>query len=328
LHFGAEIILEGGIKSLSYSNDRTLPPFRSNWEAQCDTRQKELGCSVRLCACFPPEASRCHPRPSNHAAPRLLLRRAECLLVFLVGYVYLPAFLQKLGTAKVEYRKDLRDDVLDANLHEEQLIVTRLRKALPLIGIHSEEAGQEEGFDHYWVIDPLDGSANFQHGSPLFGIALALVTQQTTQLGMIYLPTSDEMFLAIRGQGAYLNNARITVSAVATLQEAIIHVGDFTKEGHPEIINEGLNDFSKIAEHTQRIRMIGTAATDLAYIACGRADALINYATASWDIEVGKLLLLEAGGKVSTIQRHTIKPVSIYSNIPIHNVVKELLETV
>lgn len=236
--------------------------------------------------------------------------------------------LHTLGTAKVAYRKDLRDDVLDADIQAERLIVTRLRKEFPHISILSEEAGQEGEYEHYWIIDPLDGSANFQHGSPLFGIALALVTQQTTQVGMIYLPTRDEIFVAIRGQGAYLNNTRITVSETATLNEAIIHVGDFTKEGDLDLIKEGLEDVSTVATHVQRIRMIGTAATDLAYIACGRADALINYATTSWDIEAGKLLLLEAGGKTTTIQRHTIKPVSIYSNNHLHHIVQKLLETV
>ncbi|HLG61375.1 MAG TPA: inositol monophosphatase family protein [Ktedonosporobacter sp.] len=236
--------------------------------------------------------------------------------------------LQKLGAAKVEHRKSLRDDVLDADLQAEQLIVTRLRKELPHIGMLSEESGQEGEYDHYWIIDPLDGSANFQHGSPLFGIAIALVTQQTPHIGVIYLPTRDEMFLAIQGQGAYLNNTRITVSEVAMLNEAIIHVGDFTKEGNLEIINEGLEDFSKLAKHTQRVRMIGTAAADLAYVACGRADALINYATTPWDIEAGKLLLLEAGGTVSTIQRPAVKPLSIYSNKHLHHIVKRLLETV
>src|SRR5579885_863174 len=167
--------------------------------------------------------------------------------------------LQKLGAAKVEHRKSLRDDVLDADLQAEQLIVTRLRKELPHIGMLSEESGQEGAYEHYWIIDPLDGSANFQHGSPLFGIAIALVTHQTTQMGIIYLPTSNEMFIAIHGQGAYLNKARIAVSEVAALHEAIIHVGDFTKEGDLEIINEGLEDFSKVAKHAQRIRMIGTA---------------------------------------------------------------------
>lgn len=236
--------------------------------------------------------------------------------------------LHKLGMAKVAYRKSFRDDVLDVDVQAEHLIVSRLRKELPHIGILSEEAGQEGAYEHSWIIDPLDGSANFQHGSPLFGIAIALVTHRTTQMGMIYLPTRDELFLAIHGQGAYLNQVRITVSEVATLQEAIIHVGDFTKEGNLAIINEGLEDFSKLAKRTQRIRMIGTAATDLAYVACGRAEALINYATASWDIEAGKLLLLEAGGTVSTIQRPAVKPVSLYSNRHLHHLVKRLLDNV
>src|SRR5579885_1420429 len=137
--------------------------------------------------------------------------------------------LQKLGAAKVEHRKSLRDDVLDADLQAEQLIVTRLRKELPHIGMLSEESGQEGEYDHYWIVDPLDGSANFQHGSPLFAIAIALVLNRVPQASIVYLPAQNEMFTAIQHQGAFLNGKRVHVSSTSTIEQAIIHVGDFSK---------------------------------------------------------------------------------------------------
>ena len=96
----------------------------------------------------------------------------------------------------------------------ESLILTTLRGELPQIGILSEEAGYDGDANYYWIVDPLDGSANFQHASPIFGIAIALMDHQTAQASLIYLPARDEMFTAIRGQGAYLNDARIHVSEV------------------------------------------------------------------------------------------------------------------
>ncbi len=229
--------------------------------------------------------------------------------------------LEKLGSAKVEYQKSLRDDLLDADLEAERLILTKLREESPDMGILSEEAGHEGNHDHYWIVDPLDGSANFQHGSPLFAVAIALVINRTTRGGIIYLPTRDEMFMAIQGQGAYVNGIRISVSEIATLGEAIVHVGDFAKEGHPKIIQKRLKDVSRLT----RIRMIGTAATDLAYVACGRADLLVNHAKHAWDIEAGKLLVLEAGGKVTTKKYTDGHTLSIYSNRAIHQAAEDLL---
>ncbi len=171
----------------------------------------------------------------------------------------------------------------------------------------------------------MDGSANFQHGSPLFGITIALVSNETTIGGLIYLPISDELFTAMRGEGAYLNGTPISVSQTASLEAAIAHLGDLGKGGNPQIIAERLKHLSTLALHTRRIRMIGSAAMDLAYVACGRADLLVNHATTPWDIEAGKLLLLEAGGKASTKQLHNKQALSIYSNNIIHQAVDELL---
>ena len=233
--------------------------------------------------------------------------------------------IQKLGSAKVEYQKAFRDDLLDADLEAEHLLLTTLREKAPHIGILSEEAGHEGQQEHYWIVDPLDGSANFQHGSPLFAVAIALVSNRATKGGIIYIPSRDEMFIAIQSKGAYLNGERIKVSERGKLDEAIVHIGDFAKGGDLETTKKRLKNVSKLAIQASRIRMLGTAATDLAYVACGRADMLVNHASKPWDIEAGKLLLLEAGGKATTKTYHDDLTVSIYSNGVIHQIAEDLL---
>lgn len=233
--------------------------------------------------------------------------------------------LNKLGTAKVAYQKSPLDDLLDADLEAEHIILTALHEKSPEMGVLSEESGHRGTHRHYWLVDPLDGSANFQHGSPLFAISIALVSNQATLGGIIYLPTRDEMFTAIQGQGAFLNGTRIAVSSIGTLSEAIVHVGDFAKDDNALITHKRLEEVSKLATRVRRIRMIGTAATDLAYVACGRAEMLINHATLPWDIEAGKLLLVEAGGKVSTWQSRRDTTHAIYSNGIIHQMAESLL---
>ena len=232
--------------------------------------------------------------------------------------------LQKLGSAHVTSQKSLRDDLLDVDIEAEHLILTTLQEQTPHFGILSEEAGQKGNTDHYWIIDPLDGSANFQHGNPLFAVSIAFVTQQAARVGIIYLPTANEMFVASQDQGAYLNGKSIHVSAITVLDEAIVHIGDFTKGDNAEIIPERLKELSKLAMHTRRVQMIGTVATDLAYVACGRADILINHADHSWDIEAGKLLLQEAGGKATSKLYHDDASLAIYSNGILHQTAEYL----
>ncbi len=233
--------------------------------------------------------------------------------------------LQKLGTAQVTGHKSTRDDLLDADLEAERLLLTTLREATPQMGILSEEAGQTGPREQYWIVDPLDGSANFQHGSPFFGIAIALVVNAATVGGLIYLPSSNELFTAIQGQGAFLNSTPIHVSQTYTLDAAIAHVGDLGKEGDIQIIQQRLTHLSALALHTRRIRMIGSAALDLAYVACGRADLLVNHATAPWDIEAGKLLLQEAGGKTSMKPLPKKQMLCMYSNGVLSQAVEALL---
>jgi myo-inositol-1(or 4)-monophosphatase len=233
------------------------------------------------------------------------------------------SYLMKMrGQAKIERQKSSRDDLLDIDLSAENIILTRLHTETPDIGTLSEEAGHEGRQEVYWIIDPLDGSANFQHGNPTFGIALAFVVAKMTVGCVIYLPTNNEMFTAIQNQGAYVNGNRIHTSKTTALEDAIIHIGDIMKEGKPEITNQRLQDISKLFTQARRIRMIGSAATDLAYIACGRADILVNHAKKPWDREAGKLLVLEAGGNTTKYQHQNGETLFIYNNGHIHSIAK------
>jgi myo-inositol-1(or 4)-monophosphatase len=233
--------------------------------------------------------------------------------------------VQNVGSARVTYQKSLNDDLLDVDLEAERLILSHLQTEASHIGVLSEESGHQGRRDTYWIIDPLDGSANFQHGSPLFAVAIALVNTHVTVGSVIYLPVQDEMFTAKQGQGAYLNSTPVNVSTITSMEKAIVHVGDISKEGNPTITDKRLGDIITLVKHSRRIRMIGTAATDLAYIACGRADMLVNHASTPWDMEAGKLLLLEAGGKVTLKRRRNNEILGIYSNGLIHQEAESLL---
>jgi myo-inositol-1(or 4)-monophosphatase len=146
-------------------------------------------------------------------------------------------------------------------------------------------------------------------------------------LGVIYLPSRDEIFTSLRDDGAFLNNQVIYVSHTATLSEAIIHVADFAKSGSASANAIRLTTITRLANPVGRIRMIGSAATDLAHVACGRADALIMYSNHAWDVEAGRVLLHEAGGKESVLSLDSRTSIYVYSNEYIHQQVIEHLLT-
>src|SRR5215469_15239374 len=186
--------------------------------------------------------------------------------------------MSKLGSAKVERKKASRDELLDVDLEAERMILARLHDAFPYYGILSEEAGQiSSNLPIYWIVDPLDGSTNFQHGSHLFGIAIALVNKRQTIASVIYLPARDELFSAIKGFGAFLNDTPIHVSSTQSVDESVIHFGDFSKSGDHRVNSRQLKEINRLADKVTRIRMIGSAAIDLAFVAAGRADALVNH---------------------------------------------------
>jgi myo-inositol-1(or 4)-monophosphatase len=221
---------------------------------------------------------------------------------------------EHVGQTTIQKAKSSHDDLLDVDLTAEHLILEVLQKESPFLGILSEEAGRQGNMEQYWIIDPLDGSANFQRGNPLFAIALAIRDGQSTVGSLIFLPQSGEVFRAIKGQGAFLDGVQLHVSRVSRLDNAVVHAGDIMKEGDLRVTTERLNDVAKIMTRARRVRMIGSAAIDFAYLASGRADVLLNHAQAPWDRDAGRLLLQEAGGTALEVEREQGQKLYLYEN--------------
>lgn len=205
------------------------------------------------------------------------------------------------GTARIVRQKAPRDALLDADLAAEAIILERIQAAFPDHSILSEEDGTKKGNDtrHCWIVDPLDGSANYQHGSPLFGVAIASAVDDISEVGIIYLPAFNEMYSALRGRGATCNGSSLQVAMPSSLSQAIIHMGDFAKTGKHRDNTSRVTDISALADAAGRVRMVGSAATDFAYIASGRADGLVMHGEQIWDRAAGHLLATEAGAKIA-----------------------------
>jgi len=178
----------------------------------------------------------------------------------------------------------------------EEVIINVIREAHPDHTIITEESPVlNEGSAHTWIIDPLDGTVNFSHGVPHFSVSIALREDRGLLCGVIYDPLRNEMFAAAAGEGAYLNGERIRVSKRAKLEESVAG-GGFSKSIRS--IEDGSEYFLAMVNRLQKLRITGSAALDLAYVACGRFEAYIERYIFLWDIAAGTLLVREAGGKV------------------------------
>lgn len=196
-------------------------------------------------------------------------------------------------------RKGPGDFVSAADRKAEKILRESLEKARPDYGFVMEEGGIVEGKDpsHRWHIDPLDGTTNFLHGLPHFAISVGLEREGQVVAGVVYDPVKDELFIAERGKGAFLNNRRIRVAARTEMAEAVIacglpHIG---KGDHALFLRES----ALVMGYAGGMRRWGAAALDLAYVACGRLDAYWERGLNSWDVSAGILLVREAGGYTS-----------------------------
>jgi myo-inositol-1(or 4)-monophosphatase len=191
--------------------------------------------------------------------------------------------------------------VSTADLKAERTLRAELMRARPSYGLLLEESGEAAGTDprHRWIVDPLDGTTNFLHGIPHFAISIALERDGEIVAGVIYEPTRDEMYLAEKGLGAYVNDRRLRVSARRHLGEAVIGTG---MPFGPRAGQPGYADtLTAIMGATSGIRRMGSAALDLAYVAAGRLDGFWEFGLSPWDIAAGMLLVREAGGFVTDL---------------------------
>jgi myo-inositol-1(or 4)-monophosphatase len=194
------------------------------------------------------------------------------------------------------------DFVSNADLQAERTLRAELEKIRPGAGFLMEESGDSPGDGvHRWIVDPLDGTTNFLHGLPHFCISVALEKNQQLVAGLVYDPIKDEMFWAERGQGAYLNNRRIRVSARRALGESLVATG-IPYRAHGDHARY-LKILGAVMGEVAGVRRMGAAALDLAYVACGRCDAFFELGLSPWDVAAGILLIREAGGYVDALGR-------------------------
>ena len=193
-----------------------------------------------------------------------------------------------------------RDFATDVDLRIESEIRASLGEATPEIPFLGEEEGGQEGLGGArWVLDPIDGTINFARDSPLCSISLSLAVDGQPVVGIVDAPLLGERFIARQGGGAYLNGARISVAEVPALSEAIVGIADFkVGVGSEEENRVHLAVLAQLARESLRVRMLGSAALDLAWLAAGRLSATLMLSNLPWDVTAGLLLVREAGGAV------------------------------
>jgi len=221
------------------------------------------------------------------------------------------------------------DFVTASDKKVEKILIEELQKARPNYSILSEEIGQIDNDESFrWIIDPIDGTANFLHGIPHFAISLGLEQDKEIICGIVYDPIKDEMFVAEKGNGAYLNNYRMRVSSRSKLKDCIIFTGGPKREAKNRelALKEYYNFSSKVM---LPIRKLGSAALDMAYVAAGRCDGFWQRNLNYWDIAAGIILVKESGGFVTDfsgkneyIQNKTI----LVTNSKVNNEMIEVLK--
>lgn len=204
--------------------------------------------------------------------------------------------LDRIDQLNVEH-KGKNDYVSEVDKEAEDTIINTIKKYYPDHQIFAEESGQgkqNSKSDVRWIIDPLDGTTNFLHQFPQFCVSIAIEVKGKVQHAAIFDPVRDEMFTASRGSGAFLNNRRLRVSEQKTLENALLATGfpyhDFS------YIDDYMASLKSFMTNTAGIRRAGSAALDLAYVACGRVDGYWEFNLKPWDIAAGALIVKEAGG--------------------------------
>ncbi len=196
-------------------------------------------------------------------------------------------------------RKGVNDFVTVVDRQAEAEIIDTIHRAYPSHAVLAEESGLQGADEHVWVIDPLDGTTNFMHGFPVFSVSIALKLKGRLELGVVYDPLRQELFTASRGQGAQLNDRRIRVSRQRGLEGALLGTGFPYRQ--LKDLDSYLAIFRELLTRTAGIRRPGSAAIDLAYVACGRLDGFWEFGLKEWDMAAGALLIQEGGGIVTDV---------------------------
>ena len=220
------------------------------------------------------------------------------------------------------------DFVTSADKRTEKILIDELQKAHPEYGIVTEEIGiiNKSNLKNRWIIDPIDGTMNFLNGVPQFAISVGYEEDGEIKCGVIFNPIMNEMFCAEKGNGAYLNNSRIRVSNKKKIQDALLVTGGpkMTSKIKDKIFSEYIN----VSKNVSNVRKFGSAALDMAYVACGRFDGYWQRELNYWDIAAGIIIIKEAGGFVDFFEEDANYPLKkniLASNSNINNELKDLI---
>ncbi len=206
---------------------------------------------------------------------------------------------RRLNSIREVRHKSAIDIVTDVDLESEREVCATLHAAFPTHTIVGEEGGVRVGRDarFRWIVDPLDGTTNYAHGFPFFCVSIGLEVDGHLTLGMAYAPSLDELYVGQAGRGATVNDRPMHVSATSDLAQALLATGfPYDRAEFPRAIKS----FEVMSTQCQAVRRAGSAVLDLCYVACGRLDGYWEHVVKPWDIAAGALIVIEAGGTVTT----------------------------
>jgi myo-inositol-1(or 4)-monophosphatase len=227
----------------------------------------------------------------------------------------------------IETKASEFDLVTQVDKLAEKTIIDIISKEFPTHSFLAEESGEATKDSEYlWIVDPIDGTVNYTHRFPQFCCSIGLYHNNEALLGVIYDPCKNELFQAVKGQGALLNDKKITVSQAPTLKKALLATGFPALKD--ELLQRNLNYFKSFLGKCQAIRRPGSAALDLCYVACGRLDGFWELGLSPWDTAAGALIVQEAGGTVTNLDNDSfnckIKGI-IATNTLLHPAIKEVI---
>ena len=220
------------------------------------------------------------------------------------------------------------DFVSSSDKRTEKILIEELQKAHPEYGIITEESGiiNKSNTKNRWIIDPIDGTMNFLNGIPQFAISVGYEEDNEIKCGVIFNPIMNEMFCAEKGNGAYLNNSRIRVSNKKGLKNALLVTGG--PKGNSKIKDKIFSEYINVSNNVSNVRKFGSAALDIAYVACGRFDGYWQRELNYWDIAAGIIILKEAGGFVDFFEDDPKLPIKkniLASNANIYDELRQLI---
>ena len=220
------------------------------------------------------------------------------------------------------------DFVTSADKRTEKILIEELQKSHPEYGIITEEIGiiNKSNSKNRWIIDPIDGTFNFMNGIPQFAISVGYEEENEIKCGVIFNPILNEIFCAEKGNGAYLNNSRIRVSKKKKIKDALIVTGG--PKGISKIKEKIFSEYINVSNNVANVRKFGSAALDMAYVACGRFDGYWQRELNYWDVAAGLVILKEAGGFVDFFEIDKSNPLKkniLATNSIIHEDLRDLI---